>query len=57
MGRDAFSAGDSGFAGGSLGMGATNVVNEEEAIYSGEGTVTPMGGNVMDPGRGIVAGL
>jgi len=51
MGRDAFSAGDSGFAGGSLGMGATNVVNENEAVYSGDGTVTPMGGNVMDQSR------
>eukprot|EP00581_Thalassiosira_minuscula_P010704 CAMPEP_0183728300 /NCGR_PEP_ID=MMETSP0737-20130205/27687_1 /TAXON_ID=385413 /ORGANISM="Thalassiosira miniscula, Strain CCMP1093" /LENGTH=110 /DNA_ID=CAMNT_0025960199 /DNA_START=68 /DNA_END=397 /DNA_ORIENTATION=+ len=39
IGRDAYAAGSSGFAGGSLGMGATNVVNEDEAAASGDGTV------------------
>ena len=50
MGRDAFRAGDSGFAGGSLGMGAANVVNEDEAAASGEGTTTPLGRDVLEPG-------
>jgi len=49
MGRDAFPAGDSGFAGGSLGMGAVNVVNEDEAAATGDGTMTPLGRDLVKP--------
>jgi len=31
-------------------MGAVNVVNEEEAAASGDGTMTPLGRNVLQPG-------
>eukprot|EP00577_Skeletonema_sp_RCC1716_P004103 CAMPEP_0113381280 /NCGR_PEP_ID=MMETSP0013_2-20120614/5211_1 /TAXON_ID=2843 ORGANISM="Skeletonema costatum, Strain 1716" /NCGR_SAMPLE_ID=MMETSP0013_2 /ASSEMBLY_ACC=CAM_ASM_000158 /LENGTH=1269 /DNA_ID=CAMNT_0000263683 /DNA_START=8 /DNA_END=3817 /DNA_ORIENTATION=- /assembly_acc=CAM_ASM_000158 len=53
-GRDAYTAGDSGFAGGSLGIGAPNVVNEVEAAASGEGTMTPMGRNVASPENALI---
>jgi len=50
MGQHAFTAGESGFAGGSLGMGASNVVNEDEAAATGEGTMTPLGKDLIQPG-------
>lgn len=54
MGRDAYSAGGSGFAGGSLGIGAPNVVNEAESAASGEGTVTPLGRDMASPENTLV---
>ena len=53
MGRDAYNVGGSGFAGGSLGIGAPNVVNEAESAASGEGTVTPLGRDMVRPGEGV----
>ena len=50
MGRQSYDAGGSGFAGGSLGMGAVNVVNEDEAAVTGDGTVTPFGHDLIEPG-------
>ena len=57
MGRDAYSGGESGFAGGSLGIGASNVVNEVEAAASGDGTVTPMGRDVASPENNTLVGV
>ena len=51
MGRNAFAAGDSGFAGGSLGIGASNVVNEDEQAETAEGMMTPLGRSVLEPGK------
>lgn len=50
VGREAYDAGDSGFAGGSLGIGANNVVDEDEAAVTGSGMVTPMGRDLVQPG-------
>ncbi|KAL7493464.1 hypothetical protein ACHAWT_002460 [Skeletonema menzelii] len=53
-GQDAYTAGGSGFAGGSLGIGAPNVVNEVEAAASGEGTMTPLGKDMASPENVLV---
>src|SRR5210317_1165104 len=52
MGQNAYNVGGSGFAGGSLGIGSPNVINQAETAASGEGTVTPLGRDMVEPGEG-----
>lgn len=47
MGQNAYNVGGSGFAGGSLGIGAPNVVNEAETAASGDGR------DMLEPGEGV----